>query len=81
MFSVLVVVFHSSWVQLCTTLSAEHKDYAHQLLKFFVRDSAELDGKSFTTYNVHSLIHMTEVVERYGGSPKHCSTYLFENYT
>ena len=64
-----------------TTLAAEHEDYARQLLKFFVHDSAELNGKNFAMYKVHSLIHMTEVVKRYGGSLTHCSTYLFENCT
>jgi hypothetical protein len=30
------------------------------------------------TYNLHTLTHLTEVVERYG-SLEHCSAYPFEN--
>ena len=61
------------------TLAAEHKDYANQLLKFFVHSAAELYGKNFVTYNVHGLTHLCEVAERYG-CLEHCSAYPFESY-
>jgi hypothetical protein len=47
-------------------LAAEHKDYAHQLLKFFVHNSAELYGRNFVIYIMHSLIYLHKVAERYG---------------
>lgn len=66
-------------ILLNSTLTAEHKDYADQLLKFFVHSSAQLYGQNFVTYNVHALMHLCEVAERYGCLEK-CSAYPFESY-
>lgn len=41
-------------------------DLAEQLLQIFVSHSIELYGQTFCTYNVHSLLHITDDVKRFG---------------
>ena len=43
-------------------------NYAKELLEFFVRKAPDIYGESFTTYNVHSLIHISDDVKNYGVS-------------
>ena len=43
-------------------------NYAKELLELFVRKAPEIYGESFTTYNVHSLIHISDDVKNYGVS-------------
>lgn len=60
-------------------LAQQHLDYAHQLLKYFVSKSRELYGEEFLVYNVHSLLHLTSAVAKYG-SLDTCSAFPFESY-
>ena len=60
-------------------LTAEHHEYAHQLLVYFVSKSMELYGKDFLVYNVHSLLHLTKDAARFGCLDS-CSAFPFENY-
>jgi hypothetical protein len=60
-------------------LVKEYKEYAHQLLQFFIKSSISLYGKDFCTYNVHSLMHLSDVAQRYG-CLENCSAYPFENF-
>ncbi|KAG1649836.1 hypothetical protein GQR58_028608 [Nymphon striatum] len=60
-------------------LTAEHHEYAHQLLVYFVSKSMELYGKDFLVYNVHCLLHLTKDAARFGCLDS-CSAFPFENY-
>jgi hypothetical protein len=60
-------------------LSERHKDYAGQLLKYFVEQCKDLYGDEFLVYNVHSLIHLKDDVEEYQ-SLDNCAAWVFENY-
>jgi hypothetical protein len=54
-------------------------DYADELLRAFVSHAAELYGRSFVVYNVHSLIHLSRQVGRLGPAETF-SAFPFENY-
>lgn len=60
---------------LCITFN----EYAHKLLVNFVKNSVQLYGKSFVSYNVHGLIHLAKDVIRFGPLNTY-SAYPFENY-
>lgn len=60
-------------------LTFEHKDYANELMHYFVDEAVKLYGEKFVTYNVHSLTHLSDVAARFGGLHK-CSAYPFESY-
>jgi hypothetical protein len=46
---------------------------------YFVSKGAEICGPEFLFYNVHSLVHLSKEVERYG-TPDNTSAFIFENY-
>jgi hypothetical protein len=60
-------------------LVQHHLQYAKSLLEYFIVQSAKIYGRKFVTYNVHSLIHLTDVELRYC-CLENCSAYPFENY-
>ena len=57
-----------------------YSEYAHSLLVHFVRQSRDIYGDTFTTYNVHSLIHLREDLVRFKVSLNEISAFKFENY-
>lgn len=63
----------------CPNAVKKNRDYAHQLLVYFVCKGRQLYGKDFLVYNVHSLLHLSSESERYG-SLDNCSAFCFENY-
>ncbi|ROL43189.1 hypothetical protein DPX16_18592 [Anabarilius grahami] len=56
----------------------EHRDYADELLTYFVEKGSSLYSMSFISYNVHCLLHLTDVAN-YNRSLHYCSAYKFEN--
>lgn len=54
--------------------------YAQELIKQFVRCSADLYGKTFPVYNVHGLLHLHEDVSHFNCSLNDISCFPFENY-
>jgi hypothetical protein len=68
-------------ILLSEKLSADevHRQFAHDLLVYFVSKSAELYGEEFLVYNVHSLTHSSEEVKHFG-KLDNSSAFIFENY-
>lgn len=54
--------------------------YSREILQWFVDASSREFGETFTSYNVHSLSHLADDVERYGTSLNDLSAFKFENY-
>ena len=61
------------------SLCKVHLNYAHELLKYFIRQGAILYGRKFLVYNVHSLLHLSDDV-RVHGPLDAFSAFNFENY-
>lgn len=57
-----------------------HLPYARNLLKSFVRESKDLYGPTFITYNVHSLLHIADDCVTYGVSLNKISAFPYENF-
>ncbi|KAL4710750.1 hypothetical protein ACJJTC_004395 [Scirpophaga incertulas] len=53
--------------------------YAKYLLKEFVKDCIDIYGEQYLVYNVHSLIHLGDDVDRYGVLDN-ISAFKFENF-
>ena len=60
-------------------LALSYRDYAKQLMEYFVEQGKILYGDEFLVYNVHSMIHLADVVEVFG-SLDGCSSFPFENH-
>ena len=43
-------------------------------------NASKIYGKTFTTYNIHSLIHITDDVQNHGVDLNQISSFPFENY-
>lgn len=56
----------------------EHRSYADELLTYFVEKGTSLYSRGFMSYNVHCLLHLTDVAN-HNGSLDYCSAYKFEN--
>jgi len=52
--------------------------YADQLLRTFIKHSADVFGKKFVVYNVHSMCHLSKECEEHGALDSF-SAYPFEN--
>lgn len=55
-------------------------DYAEQLLVYFVNKSVSLYGNRFPVYNIHSLTHLCQDVEKHQCSLNIISAFQFENF-
>lgn len=73
------LVLHCAISFLISSKCATYSRYAKQLLKLFVSDCSRIYGKQYLIYNVHSLIHIADDVERYGALDNF-SAFKFENY-
>ena len=74
-----LVLSVASSILVSPALAQSHKDYAKQLMEYFVEQGKLLHGDEFLVYNVHSMIHLADVVEEFG-SLDACSSFPFENY-
>ena len=54
--------------------------YAKSLLKYYVSSAPSIYGKTFTSYNVHSLIHLADDVVNHNVDLNEISAFPFENY-
>ncbi|CAK8697393.1 unnamed protein product [Clavelina lepadiformis] len=59
--------------------SPQHLQVCSNLLREFVSESATLYGKSFVSYNVHSLLHLVDDYVLYG-SLDNVNSFPFESY-
>nr|XP_042913313.1 uncharacterized protein LOC122273300 [Parasteatoda tepidariorum] len=57
----------------------KYNKVAQKMLKSFVRESEELYGENFISYNVHSLIHLPDDVLNFGALDQF-SSFPFENH-
>ena len=57
----------------------ENLESAQLLLNTFVKNSMSLYGKSFMSYNVHSLLHLVDDYKKWG-SLDEVSCFCFESY-
>ena len=55
-------------------------DYARQLLVYFVSEAKNIYGETFTSYNIHALIHSANDVEHFRTSLNKISAFPFENH-
>ena len=69
----------ASCILVCPTLAKLHRDYAKQLMEYFVEQGKILYGDEFLVYNVHSMVHLADEVKEFG-SLDACSSFPFENY-
>ena len=60
-------------------LLQQHRQYAHELLVFFVKEGYNLYGQTFLIYNVHMMLHLSHNVSNFS-SLDSCSAFAFENY-
>ena len=63
----------------CSRLCCSHVDYANQLLVMFDEYGQKLYGEQFLVYNVHSLVHLSDDVKRFGPLDG-ISCFPYENY-
>lgn len=57
-----------------------HIDYAKQLLQYFVENCKFIFGETFSVYNVHGLLHLSEDVIHFDSSLNEISCFQFENH-
>ena len=55
-------------------------DYARDLLQYFVSACDGIYGRTFTVYNVHSLVHIWEDSRNFNTPLDNISSFPFENY-
>ena len=60
-------------------LLQQHRQYAHELLVFFVKEGYNLYGQKFLIYNVHMMLHLSQSVSNFN-SLDSSSAFAFENY-
>ena len=53
---------------------------ASMLLKWFVSKASKYYGPTFTSYNVHNLIHLSDDVIKFGMTLLDMSAFSFEDY-
>ena len=64
----------------CEVKRAELINYTQNLLQYFVRNCCYFYGESFTVYNIHGLLHLSEDVRQFGYYLNKISCCPFENY-
>lgn len=74
-----LVLSVASSILISLALASSHGDYAKQLMKYFVEQGRVLYGDEFLVYNVHSMLHLADVVHEFG-SLDACSSFPYENY-
>ena len=57
----------------------EYRQYAHELLLYFIKEGKNIYGEEFLVYNVHSLLHLKSCIQHYA-SLDQCSAFVFENF-
>lgn len=62
------------------TKRTTYLQYARNLLEKFVRDARAIYGDTFTVYNVHGLLHLTDDVDHFHCSLNDISAFPFENF-
>ena len=55
-------------------------DYSRHLLQWFVDNAKRVYGRTFTVYNVHSIVHLPDDVINYSCSLNELSAFKFENH-
>ena len=60
-------------------LVQRYREYAHNLLVYFVSQCSHLYGDEFLVYNVHSMVHLAADVEELGSLDQY-NAFMFENY-
>jgi len=75
-FVCLSVAMH---ILLSPTLCHHYCDYVEELLRVWVKDSMTLYGKQFAVYNVHSVLHLSDDVRKFGNLDN-VSAFPFENF-
>ena len=66
-------------ILLSPLLCENYLDYVKKLLTYFVATFCKLYGKDHCVYNIHSLIHLPDDVNRYGALDK-VSSFPYESY-
>ena len=56
----------ASCILVCPEYAWSHRDYAKQLMEFFVEQGKILYGDEFLVYNVHSMVHLADEAKEFG---------------
>ena len=62
------------------SMSNDMIQYARSLLHYYVSKAESIYGRTFTTYNVHNLVHLTDDILNHGVGLHEISAFPFENY-
>lgn len=73
------LLFHASIFIFCCTELHHLLDYANSLLKTFVSQAEKLFGKTFTSYNIHCILHLSAECKNYGDLMSF-SAFPFKSY-
>jgi len=74
--------FKALSIAMTILLSPHHvslKQYAHDLLEYFVKSFEQIYGQMYMAPNIHGLLHLVDDYDRFGPLDN-CSTFSFENY-
>ena len=74
-----LLLLHCSYYIFVCDRHTQYYAHAHRCLEIFVREHGAIFGEHSVSYNVHSLLHIYEFVQRYG-PVSNFSTFKFENY-
>jgi len=74
--------FKALSIAMTILLSPHHvslRQYAHDLLEYFVKSFEQIYGQMYMAPNIHGLLHLVDDYDRFGPLDN-CSTFSFENY-
>lgn len=87
---ILPMTYYHHFMCLCVSMSillddddefrAQYIEYARRLLISFVKESKNLYGETFISYNVHSLIHLADDCINFNTSLNEQSAFPYENF-